>query len=93
MLDWPDVPEDDPDYLILEEKKQAAKTKGGDDGDDGPTELDDDAQVALAQALADNGVPMYKIPQKSEKLTYSKEWYRQRIDKPDDSAKAEAKTA
>lgn len=94
MLDWPAVPEDDEDYVVMERKKQAAKTKGS-DGDDGdsPTELDDDAEIALAQALADNGVPMYKIPGKSDKLTYSKEWYRQRLDQNDDSANAEETTA
>lgn len=85
FLDWPALPEDEPEYKVLEEKKAAAKTKGSDDADD-DGELEDSAQVALAQALADNGVPMYKIPQKSDKLTYSKEWYRQRIDKKEDSA-------
>jgi len=93
VIDWPAVPGSDDDYLTMESKKQDAKTKGGNgDGDGGSDELADAAQVALAQALANNGVPMYKIPDQSPKLTYSKEWYRQRIDKPDSDADAEAQT-
>jgi len=94
MLDWPDVAEDDPDYLTLEAKKQAAKTKGGDDGDDGPTELSDDAQLRRAKLLKrTTGVAWRKLPEEDDEnlLTYSGEWYRQKLS--DDVADGEKQTA
>ncbi len=95
MLDWPDVPEDDPDYLILEEKKQAAKTKGGgDDGDDGDEELSKQEQLRRAKLLKrTTGVPWRKLPEADDEglLTYSGEWFRQKLtDEMNDSEKQTA---
>jgi hypothetical protein len=94
-LDWPAVPQTDPDYQAMEKKKQAAKTKGGGEEDSETAGLTDAQQVALAQDIYDRGeTPVYKIPEQSSLLTYSHEWYRQRINKDSDSVEtSEVETA
>jgi hypothetical protein len=46
-LAWDALPHDDPDYSAMEEMKQAAKSKGGDDTDDTPSR--DPADIPNAQ--------------------------------------------
>ncbi len=99
FLDWPALPEDDPEYQVLEEKKQAAKTKGGDDG---PDELSDEEQLRWARHAYNsptNSWAWRNLPEKVNanddeyagiELTYSGEWYRQRLS---DNQNAEGETA
>lgn len=99
FLDWPALPEDDPEYQVLEEKKQAAKTKGGDDG---PDELSDEEQLRWARHAYNspsNSWAWRNLPEKVNEnddeyagieLTYSGEWYRQRLS---DAESAEGETA
>jgi hypothetical protein len=49
-LSWPSVPESDPAYQELEEMKQAAKTKGGGDGDEEDDELTPGEQLRWVRA-------------------------------------------
>ncbi|UIP01740.1 hypothetical protein Hbl1158_16935 (plasmid) [Halobaculum sp. CBA1158] len=89
FLDWPAIPEDDEDYVVMERKKQKAKTKGGDDGDG---ELPDEEQLRWArQAYFQSkdidcswrNLPAVVNDNEEEyagiELTYSGEWYRQRL--------------
>lgn len=94
MLDWPDVDEDDPDYQVLEAKKQSAKTKGSDDTDAGTGELSDEEQLRRAKLLKrTTGVSWRKLPEEDDEglLTYSGEWYRQKLS--DDVADGRKQTA
>ena len=93
-IDWPEVPHDDPDYQALEAKKQEAKTKGGDNDDGTVDELSDAEQLRRAKLLKrETGVSWRKLPDADLDglLTYSGEWYRQRLS--DDFADEEAETA
>jgi hypothetical protein len=93
MLSWPAIEHGDPDYQALEAMKQEAKTKGGSE-DDEDAELTDDEQLrhALNFKRASRGMDDYTaqgvawtdlvddIQQKwGIELTYSGEWYRQRL--------------
>ncbi|OTE99114.1 hypothetical protein [Halorubrum sp. SD683] len=77
-LSWDPLPEDDPDYQVMDRKKQEAKQKS-DGSPDADGELGDQEQLLIAEGYRRTGTAWRKIPEKDERLTYSSEWYRQRI--------------
>lgn len=81
-LTWPSLPEDDPDYMAMERKKQAAKTKGSDE-DDEEVELEKDAQMQLAQHFRNMGKSLLWIENNVEAITYSRETVRKNTTKTD----------
>lgn len=75
---WPRVPDNNPNYRILEEKKEKAKRKHRAE-DDEDAELSDAAQIKMAGKLRRLGYTWQQIAD-DEDMTYSREWYRQRVD-------------
>lgn len=73
---WPKVAEDNPNYRILEEKKEKSKTLSGDD-DEEDGELSQDVQARIAQQFRNNGKSLRWIVENVEEITYSAEWVRQ----------------
>lgn len=93
LLDWPVVPESDPDYQWMEKKKQAAKTKGSDSVEE-DEDLSDAEQLRRAKMLKQlTGCAWVDLPDEDDEglLTYSGEWYRQRLTK--EIAEAKEQTA
>jgi len=84
---WDALPDDDPDYMVMDEKKQAAKQKTT-ESDDEDSGLNDREQLLLAEGYRKTGASWRELPDQDERLTYSGEWYRQRLS--DDVAEAEA---
>lgn len=80
-LRWDPLPDDDPDYAVLDQKKQEAKQKS--DGEDEQGELGDQEQLLIAEGYRRTGTAWRKIPDQDERLTYSYEWYRQRLNDAD----------
>jgi hypothetical protein len=73
---WPRVPDDNPNYRILEAKKQKAKQRYS-DGDDEDGELPKEAQKAIAQDWRDYGQSCRWISENVASITFSHEWVRQ----------------
>jgi hypothetical protein len=88
-LEWPALPNDDPDYLEMERKKQVAKAgkQDGDEDDDGSGGLGKPAQKQLAQSLRDHDCTLEQIAD-DPRISYSREWVRQHT-----VAKEESETA
>lgn len=73
---WPKLPEDDPDYVAMEEMKQKAKQRRqADEDDDG--ELPKEAQKQVAQEFRNKGWSLQDIADSVETVTFSREWIRQ----------------
>lgn len=73
-LDWPSLPEDDPDYLILESLKEDAKLDGSEDEEQ---ELDLEAQAELAYNIKlARDIPWTDVPEHSDRLTYTGDYLR-----------------
>jgi hypothetical protein len=73
---WPKVNEINPNYQILEEKKETAKQKhGGEDAED--KELPKQVQARIAQQFRDLGKSLKWIENNVGEVTYSSEWVRQ----------------
>lgn len=92
LVSWPAIEEDDPNYEILEEKKQAAKVKGGGESDAKDTSLTDEQQEELAQSLRDDGKTLRQVAE-HPMIDYSYSWVNEHTEKPTDQNKPEAKTA
>lgn len=75
---WPKVPQDNPNYQILEQKKEKAKQKYSDDDED--DELPKQAQIRIAQQFRDMGKSLQWIADEVDEVTYSREWIRQNTD-------------
>lgn len=73
---WPKVEEKNPNYRILEEKKQQAKQKDG-GGKDENQELPKNVQARIAQQFRDLGKSLKWIENNVDEVTYSSEWVRQ----------------
>lgn len=79
-ITWQSLPDGDPDYAALEEKKQAAKTSTDDDGQQ---ELAKTVQAELAHNIKQaNDVPWTKVTEFTDRLTYSGDYLR-RVAKDD----------
>lgn len=75
-LIWDPFPKSDPDYAYLDKLKDEATERAQEDDEDKP--LPKDAQAELAVALKQvNEEPWRKVPDLSERLTYSGEYLRQ----------------
>jgi hypothetical protein len=63
LLSWPPLDDDDEDYQTMERKKQLAKTKGGDEGedDDAPGEIPKPVRDEKIQSLYEAGVTQATI--------------------------------
>jgi hypothetical protein len=87
-LRWPPLPADDPDYAVMERKKQEAKerSQGGDDNEDG---LPKQAQMKMAQAFREQGYSLQWIADNVDDIEYSRETIRKETTAPDDVATAE----
>jgi len=81
-LRWDPLPDDDPAYEVMDRKKQEAKQKSTPEEDDG--ELGEQGQLLVAEGYRRTGTPWRKIPDQDERLTYSYEWFRQRLTDADD---------
>jgi hypothetical protein len=74
-LEWPRVPHDNPNYKVLEEKKQQAKKKEqSEESDNG--KLPKEAQMELAQEYRNMGKSLEWIENNAEAITYSRETVR-----------------
>lgn len=76
-LAWRAIPMSDPDYRHLDKlKDEAIEKRPQDEDEDKP--LPKEVQAELAVALKEvNGTPWRKVPELSERLTYSGEYLRQ----------------
>lgn len=81
---WPRIPEDNPNYRILEEKKEKAKRKGGNE-DDEDGELPDEVQVRIAQQFRNLGHSPRWIADHVEDVTYSYSWIYDHTESPDNT--------
>lgn len=72
---WQALPADDEDYAALEEKKQAAKASLREDDED--ADLPRNLQAELAWNIKEaHDVPWRKVPEHSERITYSGDYLR-----------------
>lgn len=77
-ITWDAMPADDPDYEIMERKKQEAKQRDEqDDADDGLSEV---AQIRLAKSLRDETELSWQKIADREEIDRSREWLRQKVD-------------
>lgn len=75
VVTWEPLPANDPDYAALEKKKQEAKSSHT-EGEEN-TELPRDVQAELAYNIRDaQDVSWRKVPEYSERLTYSGDYLR-----------------
>lgn len=73
---WPKVPESNPNYQVLEEKKRKAKRRdNGTENED--EELPKEVQARVAQQFRDMGKSLKWIADEVDDITYSSEWIRQ----------------
>lgn len=81
---WPEIPRSNPNYKILEEKKQQAKRKnmGGDEDQD----LPDDVQAQIAQEWRNHGKTPRWIADNVDAVTYSYSWIYDHTDAPDNTS-------
>lgn len=75
LVDWPAISESDPDYQILEQKKQEAKQKRNpDEESEGESpDLNDSQQQRLAQSLRAEGWTLREIAD-HDMIDYSHQW-------------------
>jgi len=76
-LSWDALPDGDPDYAAMDQKKQEAKQRSQGETEDAG--LSDREQLLIAEGYRRTGVAWRKVPDQDDRLTYSSEWYRQRI--------------
>jgi hypothetical protein len=88
-LRWPPIPEDDPDYRVMEQKKQDAKMRSDSSGDKDEG-LSKDAQMEMAQAFRDQGYSLQWIADNVDRIDYSRETIRKETEAPDAVADATA---
>lgn len=101
-VSWPSIDPDDPDYRTLEEKKEAAKAKGGDEDEEETMneaeELRHARNFKRATMTMDEytvrGVAWTNLVEDIEakwgiELSYSGEWFRQRLSDQIDPADSE----
>jgi hypothetical protein len=81
-LTWRALPSDDPDYVAMERKKQAAKRQRSDEDDNEPKELPKEHQIELAQEYRNLGKSLIWIEENVDALTYSREWVRMNTEAP-----------
>ena len=86
-ITWDPLPHDDPDYQVMEEHK--SKANAGErtyspDGDDEEQVLPDELQIQLAQEYRNMGKSLVWIDENIDRITYSREWVRQKTSAPDD---------
>ncbi|MFB6200867.1 MAG: hypothetical protein ABEI98_02540 [Halorhabdus sp.] len=74
-LTWPEIPMDDPDYRVLEAKKQDAKQRGGSTEDEDKS-LDKETQMQIAQEFRDAGKSLQWIADNVDSVEYSRETIR-----------------
>lgn len=75
-ITWDPFPASDPDYAHLDRLKDEATSVDDDGDEDEPLPLEIQAELAVALKEA-NGLPWRKVPESSERLTYSGEYLRQ----------------
>lgn len=80
-ISWAPFPASDPDYAHLDKLKDEATKRGQQDEGEGEQELPKDVQAELAVAIKDaHDIGWRKVPDKSERLTFSGEYLRQTAD-------------
>jgi hypothetical protein len=77
-ITWDAMPADDPDYEIMERKKQEAKER--DEQDDSDNGLSDVAQIQLAKSLRDETDLSWQHIADRDEIDRSREWLRQKVD-------------
>lgn len=82
---WPKVPDDDPDYIVLERLKQQAKRRY--DGEDEDKDLPDEAQIEIAQEFRNMGHSPRWIADNINAITYSYSWIYDHTQSPDNNQK------
>lgn len=88
-LRWSALPETDPDYQVMERKKQEAKRRSQ-DGEEGGDQLPKTAQMKMAQAFRDQGHSLQWIADNIEEIEYSRETIRKNTEAPNGVASAKS---
>lgn len=86
---WPRVAEDNPNYQILEEKKQKAKQKNPTEEDE-DKELPKETQKRIAQQFRDMGKSLRWIAEEVDEITYGRSWLSDHTEEPDNKQEAVA---
>lgn len=80
---WPRIPKDDPNYRVLEEKKQKAKQRHSADGEE-DQQLSKDVQAEIAQQFRDLGHSPRWIENNVDAITYRYNWIYEHTEAPDE---------
>jgi len=75
-VSWPPLPDDDPDYKVMERKKQEAKQRRRESKDSDGT-LSEEGQVTLAESLRSETDMSWREIAENDSIDKSYEWLRQ----------------